>query len=367
VTSDETLGSWLAKRIRSGTTNRAALAEGCGKSISTVQRHIPANLKRTGSYTTGRSILLTSSERAVIEGGLLGDATLIKNPRGAAFELDNRKKDLIDWAAVKLDRLVARGPKGRYVQSSPVSHCKGNFRFRTATWQDLDVVWARWYQHADQETVRRQPSRHYRKQVPNDFRLTSLSGLLWYLGDGSLVHKSTGETSQVIRFATHDFPLESLEAVLKPQLVRILQCKSDEVVIRPDRRVKGYPLFGYEIYVPSRYVPRWLRFIGPCPEEVAAYQYKWDYRGCVRRRWLADELESLRKYWGRIPHAAICTALGVTYEQARYAAQRTLGIHKGYSNSGKPLKPSTGATQQLRRDLRAIALRAEFPTVNAAR
>jgi hypothetical protein len=349
----QTLSSRLTKLIKSGTINRTELAERCGKSVSTVQRNIPANLKRTGNYTTGRSICLTFRERAVMEGGILGDGTLIKNPRGAAFEFDNKKADLIDWVAVELDRLVARDPNERYVQSRPVGHYKDMFRFRTATWEDLETLRAGWYQGADRDVLRGQARHHISKRIPDGFRLKPLSGLLWYLGDGCLVRKSTRETSQVIHFSTHCFPLTDLRDRLKPQLVRILRCESNEVVLQADPRVAGYPLYGHAMCIPARYVPRWLRFIGPCPETIPSYQYKWDYRDGVRRRWLSDELDLLREYWGRIPHVVICTGLGVTYEQARYAAQRRCGIHKGYSNSGKPLLPSSGRKQQFRRDLRA--------------
>src|ERR1035437_4968591 len=85
--------------IKLGITNRATLAERCGVSLSTIQRHIPANQKRTGEYTTGRSIRLTTSEKAIIEGGILGDGRLIKNPRGAAFSFSNNKRALIDWVS----------------------------------------------------------------------------------------------------------------------------------------------------------------------------------------------------------------------------------------------------------------------------
>jgi hypothetical protein len=104
MTRDQTLSSRLTELIKQGITNRAELAKLCGKSVSTVQRHIPASLKRTGDYTTGRSILLTSREKAVIEGGILGDGTMIKNPMGAAFRLDNKERDFINWVALKLDR-----------------------------------------------------------------------------------------------------------------------------------------------------------------------------------------------------------------------------------------------------------------------
>jgi len=85
----------------------------------------------------GRSIRLTSSERAIIEGGILCDGGLIKNPRGAAFSFANTKKDIIDWIAIKLARLVESNPQERYVQSHPVNYFNGGFRFQTATWKDL--------------------------------------------------------------------------------------------------------------------------------------------------------------------------------------------------------------------------------------
>jgi len=341
---DQPLGLQLAEIIkREGITNRTQLAERCGKSVSTVQRNIPATLKRKGNYATGSSIRLTPREGALIEGGILGDATMIKNPRGAAFRFDNKMKDLVDWVALELDRLVARDSNQRYSQHRPV----GKTWFRTATWKgDLDDLWVRWYLRGDQETSS--------KQIPDGFRLTPLSGLLWYLGDGSIVRKSTKERSQVIRFATNGFALAGLTDILKPQLVDILGCKGNEITIPPDRRVRGYPMSGYAISVPARYVPRWLQFIGPCPEAVPSYRYKWDYRKTVRRLWRKDELDLLGKYWGRIPHATICNGLGVTYEQARYPAQRYLGIHKAYSNSGKPLRPDPGADQRFQRDLRAL-------------
>jgi len=236
--------------LDAGITNRATLAERCGASISTVQRHIPANQKRTGQYTTGRAITLTSDEEAVIEGGVLGDGRLIANPRGAAFSFSNNKRDIIDWVGAALNRLVTRNPTDRYVQSRPINQFNGCFRFQTATWKGLASLSDSWYRDADEETLRRQPWRYYRKRIPDAFRLTPVSGLLWYLGDGSLVRKSSRETSQVIRFATHDLPVSGLVGTLLPQLAQVLRCGPNEIAIRRDRRTQGYPEYGFEIYVP---------------------------------------------------------------------------------------------------------------------
>ncbi len=344
----------LNELIESGITNRATLAERCGVSISTVQRHIPATQKRAGAYTTGRAVRLTSGEKAIIEGGILGDGRLVTNPRGAAFSFSNCKKDLVDWVGVKLGRLVVSNPRERYAQSRPVNHSKGCFRFQTATWKDLAILQSCWYQAADRETMGRQPWRHYRKRIPEGFRLTPLSGLLWYLGDGSLVRKSKRETSQVIRLATHDLPVSGLIGTLIPQIVGILRCERNEIATPRDKRAQGYPEYGFEVCIPARYVPRWLRFIGPCPETVASYRYKWDYReDRVRKRWLRDELDFLRKYWGRLSSDRICAGLSVTYEQARYAAQRRCGFRRAYSNSGKPLRVG-GPWHRFQKDLSAL-------------
>lgn len=339
---------------KSGITNRDTLAERCGVSTSTVERHIPANQKRTGEYTTGRAIRLTSSEKAIIEGGILGDGRLIKSPRGASFAFYNTKRDLIDWVEIRLGRLVVSDPRERYAQCRPVNDSKGYFRFQTATWKDLAILQTCWYRDADEETLRTQPWRHYRKQIPKGFRLTPLSGLLWYLGDGSLVRKSTRETSQVIRFATHDLPVSGLLGTLIPQLVQILHCDRNEIATNSNKRVQGYPEYGFEIYIPARYVPRWLQFIGPCPEAITSYRYKWDYRDDgVRKRWLKDELDFLEEYWGRLDHDTICAGLNVTYEQARYAAQRRCGFHRAYSNSGTPLRIDR-AGRRFQKDLYAL-------------
>lgn len=331
----------LNELIESGITNRATLAERLGVSISTLQRRVPSAQKRPGQYTTGRSIRLTSTEKEIIEGGILGDGRLIKNPCGAAFSFSNTKRDLIDWVCNNLARLVISNPRERYVQSRPVIKSNDCFRFQTATWKDLLALEEQWYQDADQETMCRQPWRYRRKQIPKGFQLTPLSGLLWYLGDGSLVHKSKRETSQVIRFATHDLPLSRLIDIVIPQLVQILRCERNEVATHRDKRAQGYPEYGFEIYIPARYVPKWLQFIGPCPETITSYRYKWDYRhDRVRKRWLKAEIDLLREYWGHLPHDRICAGLNVTYEQARTVAQRRCGFQREYSGSGKPLHVS---------------------------
>jgi hypothetical protein len=334
----------LVNLIEAGVTNRLELAGICGVSVSTIQKHLPSDLKRKGAYTTGPCGQLTDREQQVIEGGLLGDGSMVQHARGSAFRFANSHTDLVEWIAGELRALVNCDENHRYFQSRPFNEKQGMATFRTATWNNLNALHDRWY---GPDT-----GSGFRKRIPVDLVLTPLSALLWYLGDGSLTQDLNGKTSQVLTLATHAFAFKSLQRTLKPQLVEILSCRKHDIALEPDRRVRGYPRCGYQIRIPARYVPRWLRFIGSCP--VLSYSYKWNVRPRIRRLWLENEIEFLRRCWGRIPHRLICDALSVSYEQARTVAQRRLGIHRGYSNSGKSVRGSGAMDfQQLLADLRS--------------
>jgi hypothetical protein len=135
---------------------------------------------------------------------------------------------------------------------------------------------------------------------------------------------------------------------LRPEISEVLGSDVSEIRINRDSRSR-YKEYGYEIYIPSRYVPRWLGYIGKCP--VPSYRYKWDYREGIRKLWLKDEIAVLCKYWGRIDHKKITEALGVSYEQAHSAAGRYCGLGRAYSNRHRPLKPEPKLEKQLSRDI----------------
>jgi len=72
--------------------------------------------------------------------------------------------------------------------------------------RDFKIQYERWYPNGGH------------KQVPEDVRITPLSILLWYLGDGSITKSGV---SYVIRFATCSFAPNDIDNILLPKLEKI--------------------------------------------------------------------------------------------------------------------------------------------------
>lgn len=95
-----------------------------------------------------------------------------------------------------------------------------------------------------------------KKQVPEDVRITPISVLLWYLGDGSLV--SVGHSVH-IRLSTDGFLENGVEILVRKMNDAGIDCHRNN-----DNR----------IYIEARGIPAFFKFIGECP--VECYKYKWD-------------------------------------------------------------------------------------------
>lgn len=95
-----------------------------------------------------------------------------------------------------------------------------------------------------------------KKIIPNDFRFSPTSLLLWYLGDGSLAQNG------MIKISTESFERENIENIL----------------IRYLRKVVGIDCWITEKNVVkiSKYSKNtFLKFVGNCP--VQCYKYKWNW------------------------------------------------------------------------------------------
>lgn len=133
---------------------------------------------------------LTSLEKEVIEGCLLGDGTLTlagKNYR-LRVEHSERHKDYVDWKFRILRRLYVRE-----VQPVP-SHA--SVRFGTVGHPEIALMRQLWYRT--------------QKQVPDTLVMTPMKLAIWFMDDGTR-HRDT------VDFSVHSFSSKSLE-ILRCQM-----------------------------------------------------------------------------------------------------------------------------------------------------
>jgi len=142
-----------------------------------------------------------------IDGLMLGDGTInFRKPdcRSARVRLDSTSKS---WTQYGMSILTPYSPR------EPTSIHKVDKKHPNQIWQsqtlmhpDLTQQARRWYSGPNQTKV-----------IPQDVRITPVSTVLWYLGDGSFTHTEKGNMSQ-LRLATCSFKRENLENIIIPRL-----------------------------------------------------------------------------------------------------------------------------------------------------
>jgi hypothetical protein len=122
------------------------------------------------------------------------------------------------------------------------------FTGSTRTHPDIYKQYIRWYPEVQGKRV---------KQPPEDVRLTPLSVMMWYLGDGSVVVK---KGSIVVRLSTDGFLPEKVEMLVK---------KMNDIGILCHRSNEN------RININARGVPAFFNLIGR-KSPVSSYNYKFD-------------------------------------------------------------------------------------------
>ena len=210
-------------------------------------------------YMAGKSnipIVLSPEEMEFIDGALLGDGHITK-PRGNScqFSYITSKRGHAEYVYQKLKRMAVGecedGPVKSRVYDKRTKKTYISYRFRTVSNLTFFGMRMRWYP----EGV---------KIIPPDVKMTPISALIWYLGDGSLIEANR---SYYIKLCTNGFEKENVEKVLFPQLSMY-----EPSFIRASETQ-------WWVYIPRRHIDEFLSFVGGCP--VSEYTYKWklaDYK-----------------------------------------------------------------------------------------
>lgn len=201
-------------------------------------------------------IILTSMQKEVLYGALLGDGSLVTHKHGtnSYFCYLSKSKQHVEYVMNYFNNYLT---KAGVLESDYTDKRTNKIYHRSSAKTRSNEVFTqekyRWYLDG-------------KKIIPNDLVLTPLTCLIWYIGDGCISH---GNRTQNIKLATQCFTKEEQENILIPQLKDF-----EASLMKADISKNGEQQ--YFIYIPKRKIKKFLEYIGPCP--FLDYEYKWNYK-----------------------------------------------------------------------------------------
>lgn len=133
-----------------------------------------------------------------IDGFLLGDGNIATNSKNGRFSISSSQKE---WCDYSMSFFTPYCPSTSRIARTVIDEKHPNSEWNSASLSHKDIKLSRdrWYPDG-------------KKIVPKDVRITPLSTMLWYLGDGSL------SNGQVICLATCGFSEVEIDMILIPKL-----------------------------------------------------------------------------------------------------------------------------------------------------
>jgi hypothetical protein len=193
-------------------------------------------------------IILSYQETQTLYGCLLGDGSIEKEGRfiyrSAQFEHVKFVSDIFSKYATQK---YINGPVRSDCFDARSQKIHSTYTFKTQNNILLKELYQKWYPEGI-------------KIVPRDLELTSLTCLLWYIGDGNL------NSGKHIILYTNGFTYNDVYFLTQ----KLNELGFESSIQNKKSRENKLPI----IYIPRRTVKRFLEYIGPCP--VQCYSYKWD-------------------------------------------------------------------------------------------
>jgi hypothetical protein len=213
----------------------------------------------------------------IIEGNLLGDGslTLQKNtskphlvPRSAVYshatkslaQIEWLKKLLVDNGLPVRDYVHLKKAHQEIYKNGPnagtIANYSDRYDFKSVSQPSIKILREKWYKP--------------HKIVPTDLKLTPLTLLHWYLGDGTLC-RNKKPVSYSVKLYTYSFTYDEV-FYLKKRLLFDLDLES---TVLKRHMTDGQ----YYIAIPSindKNISHFFSLIGPCPPElITDYGHKW--------------------------------------------------------------------------------------------
>ena len=225
----------------------------------------------TGELDKSKSFL-TEDLTEWIDGLMLGDGSIgFKKPdfKGSRFRIGSSSKE---WTAYGISKLIPYSPREPIVYGEVTERCPNQIWLsQTLMHPDITIQARRWYSGFSQT-----------KKIPVDVRVTPISVMLWYLGDGSFHYEPEGNMS-ILRLATCSFDRNDLEQIVIPKLKKYnIDCYVDDykndIHVRAESIKDFFNFIGWKspiaCYDHKFAVPEWLKLIR-LSEIVKNDQEKW--------------------------------------------------------------------------------------------
>lgn len=197
-------------------------------------------------------LIISKKEEEIINGCLLGDGHITREKgKSCQFTYCSSQYEHVYYVYSQLKRMMVKecekGPKKYKSLDKRTNKTHIGYRIRSQNNITFYNLRQKWYPKGI-------------KIVPSDVKLTPITLMFWYIGDGGLI---TGERSQYIKLSTHAFNDVDLNNILLPGLKKFsprLYGNTQKVIYLPHHKIKYF-----------------LDTIGPCP--VECYNHKWKYKG----------------------------------------------------------------------------------------
>jgi DNA invertase Pin-like site-specific DNA recombinase len=239
--------------------SQKAIASKLGCSVDTVARNMQdynmSVLSPTERAITANPICLTDVQLQVLNGALLGDGNLSisKNGVNACFCYSSKSLQHVQYIYKYFVQFAPNGIFSYEHLDKRTNKTYKGYSFRTITSVTFTEIYYAWYES-------------HKNRIPKDLKLTPLTCLIWYIGDGGLIHGTHNYTN--IKLATNCFDKIDIETILLPQLEKF-EGKIRQVGVS---KFNNQPQ--YVIFMDRDNSAKFLTYIGNCP--FSDYKYKWE-------------------------------------------------------------------------------------------
>jgi hypothetical protein len=209
--------------------------------------------------------------KAVIDGGLLGDASLGIHSIDSAISMPyyvrkNKHREHISWVA---RQLIKNSPESYICDEFNTLNGKRfkYYNLRTQSHDCLKEYIRRWYPECNVYD----PTRSYMKIIPDDIDISPLSLLHAFLDDGTTYRRRKDSLKKQVyaQLCLQGFPKDNLE----------MFCEKYKREYGNDINIKTRPCYtgyGYLLEISQGSYQKFMDVIGPCPEPLKeVFDYKW--------------------------------------------------------------------------------------------